>query len=78
MRAKLIGKELEGCIVLALSNTLWLNPLHQRKLEGDSALVIMDVRAEILDGKFGEINKDHMMKLVSNLLFADPRTCTYV
>ena len=65
-----MGKELEGCIVLSLFNTLWLNPLHERKHQPGTkaALLVMDVRAEVLGANIAEKNEGHMMKLVIFLL----------
>lgn len=65
VRGKLTNRELDGRIVLALSSTLWLQPLHERrKVEGTNALVVVtDIHKELLGTKRAEKNDDHIKKL---------------
>jgi hypothetical protein len=65
VREKLLSKELEGRIVLALSLTLWLDPLHERKrLDGvNSSVVVTDILKDLLTAELAEKNQEHMIKL---------------
>ncbi|XP_032782601.2 putative ATP-dependent RNA helicase TDRD12 isoform X1 [Daphnia magna] len=65
VREKLMSKELEGRIVLALSSTLWLSPLHERKrLDGlNSCVVVTDILKELLKAELAESNDEHLVKL---------------
>lgn len=65
VREKLLSKELEGRIVLALSLSLWLNPLHERKrLDGvNSSVVVTDILKELLTAELAENNEEHLAKL---------------
>ncbi|XP_057379935.1 putative ATP-dependent RNA helicase TDRD12 isoform X2 [Daphnia carinata] len=65
VREKLMSKELEGRIVLALSTTLWLSPLHERKrLDGvNSCVVVTDILKELLKAELAERNDEHLVKL---------------
>ncbi len=65
VREKIMSKELDGRIVLALSSSLWLQPLHERKrLDGvNSFVVLTDIRKEMLGAQLAEKNEEHMVKL---------------
>lgn len=65
VREKLMNKELEGRIVLALSSTLWLKPLHERKcLDGlNSSVVVTDIKKELLTAQLAEKNEEHIVNL---------------
>lgn len=65
VREKLMGKELDGRVVLSLSSTLWLKPLHERKrLEGfKSTVVVGDILKELLTAQLAERNEEHIVKL---------------
>ena len=65
VREKLMSKELEGRIVLALSSSLWLQPLYERKPldKRDCLIVTTDIRKELLEGQLAERNEEHMVKL---------------
>ena len=67
IRSKLMGKEMDGRIVLALSSTLFLDPLVERAcLQGSKSkqlVYLFDPRREILNGQFGETNEEHLGKL---------------
>lgn len=65
VRERLLSKELDGRVVLALSSTLWLQPLHERKrLDGfKSSVVVGDIRKELLLAQLAENNEEHMIKL---------------
>lgn len=64
-REKLMSRELDGRIVLSLSSTLWLQPLHERKrLEGfKSTVVVGDILKDLLTAQLAEKNEEHIVKL---------------
>ena len=62
---KIMGKELEGRVVLALSSTLWLQPLQERKrLDGlKSVVVVGDILKDLFEAQLAEKNADHLSRL---------------
>ena len=63
VRERILHRELDGRVVLALSSTLWLNPLHERrKIEG-GMVVVTDIYKELLDTYRAEKNEEHIQKL---------------
>lgn len=65
VRERINGHELDGRVVLALSSTLWLSPLHERKkVNGTNAMVVVtDIFKELLDTHRAEKNEEHLQKL---------------
>lgn len=64
-REKILNKELDGRIVLALSSTLWLNPLCERKRpEGMKDFInVFDIRKELIDNDYAENYPGHLSQL---------------
>lgn len=62
------GKEMEGRVVLSLGNTMWLDPLVERKHLKNINVTTnqLNVRMEILKEKYATDNKQHL-KLLKNL-----------
>ncbi|XP_071511163.1 putative ATP-dependent RNA helicase TDRD12 [Diadema antillarum] len=59
------GKLLEGNIALSLGNTLWLDPLVERKYlkETKALMTIYNVRQELIRRKFAVNNPEHIQNL---------------
>lgn len=65
VRERILNKEMDGRIVLALSSTLWLQPLVERKrLEGSRAWIhVQNVAKELLEHQLAAPNDGHAAKL---------------
>ena len=65
VRDKIIKKELDGRIVLALNSTLWLDPLVHRKRLGSAKthITLLDIRKELIQKQLAKENEGHIEKL---------------
>lgn len=62
-RERILHRELDGRIVLALSSTLWLSPLHERRKVDGGMVVVTDIHKDLLDTHRAEKNEEHLQKL---------------